>query len=132
MNVLLVSQQLAALLVSGNVSPWLIAGCGAVSLSHCWQGAGLGQSLSSTASLCLLLGPCPDKYVLPSIVYLYEIFWGDSLTAVAVLGWFSMDELSSCSTTFAVDVGFVARFCSWVCVGLGSAVGRNIDAPSVA
>lgn len=27
-----------------------------------------------------------------------------------------MDELSSCSTTFAVDFGFVARFCSWVCM----------------
>lgn len=31
MNVLVVSQQLAALLVSGNVSPWLIADCGAES-----------------------------------------------------------------------------------------------------
>lgn len=117
MNVLFVSQQLAALRVSGNVSPWLIADCGAESpCLTAGKEPAQGKASLPRASLCLLLGPCPDKYMLLPIVYLYKIFWGDSLTAVGVLGWFSMDELSSCSITFAVDFGFVARFCSWVCM----------------
>lgn len=115
-NVLFVSQQLAALLVSGNVSPWLIAYFGAAAMSQCWQGAGLGQSLSST-----LFSACSWAYVLINmsclLLLIYaRFFWGDSLMTVSVLGWFSMDELSSCSATFAAGFGFVVRFCSWVCM----------------
>lgn len=98
MDVLVLPQQLAALLVSGDVSRWLflLVGCGAE--SPC-PTAGRSQPgarhLLHPPSLCLLLVPCLHKRGLPPLVCLYRIFWGDSLTAVGVLGWFSMDELSS-------------------------------------
>lgn len=74
MNVLFVSQQLAALLVSRNVSPWLIAGCGAESqcLTAGKELARGKASLPPTSRAHVLINTCC------LLVFIYTRFFGET------------------------------------------------------
>ena len=111
------SQQLAALLVCGNVRPCLVIDCAAGSTClTAGEELPWGEAFLQPASLCLFSSPCVDEHELPPIFYLYKVFWGRQPAGSRCFRLVLHDEeaLSSCSTTFVGDFGFLVRFCSWV------------------
>lgn len=109
------SQQLAALLVRGNVRPCLVIDCAAGS-TCLTTGKELpwGEAFLPPPSLCLFLSLCVGEHELSPIFYLYKDFGGRQTTGSRSFTLVVCDEeaLSSCSTTFVGDFGFPVRFCS--------------------
>lgn len=131
MAVLFVSQQLAALLVHGNVRPCLVIDCAAGSTClAAGEELAWGEAFLPPASLCLFSSLCVDEHELPPISYLYKVFWGQQPAGswCSRLVLHNEEARSGCSASFVGDFEFLVRLCSrahvwaWVWLWGGTSV----------
>lgn len=133
-DVLFASQQLAALLVRGNVRPCLIIDCAAGSTClTAGKELAWGEAFLPLACLCLFSSPCIDEHGLPPIFHLYRFFWGRQPDGSRCfrLVLHNEEALGSCSATFVGDFGFLVRFFYWLHVRAWTLLWEGTSVPTM-